>query len=115
MSQKGYTYNNRCFAGDTLIDKYLQMKITMDSTQRCIIALDMNNKILWQTSPWTLESFRSYDSSMNDSFRSNKIDAFFLNSKNAKRDPYIYLRFLKSPIAALIERKNGIFHLIGVM
>ncbi len=115
VSQKGYTYNNRCYPGDTLFDKSLKIKVIIDSTHRCVVALDMNNKVLWRTNPWTLGDFRSYDSSINNSFRSNRISAFFLLSKKEKADPYIYLRFLNSPTGAVIERKSGRFHLLGVM
>jgi hypothetical protein len=91
------------------------MKIFTDSTQRSLIALDFNNNRLWQTNPWSLQSFASYDSSMNTLFRSNRIIKFFLASNKSKKSPFVYLRFLYSPIAAVIERKTGKFHLIGVM
>lgn len=115
VGQKGYDYNNPCLPGDTIVDKFLKMKFMIDSTHRSLIALDLNDKILWQTNPWDREYFRSYDSSINNSFRSNRITAFFLSIIKKKSEPYIYLRFFNSPIAALIERKNGKLHLLGVM
>lgn len=113
--QKCGDYDHPCRPGDTLVDRYLKMKIIADTSHKCIIALTLDNTVLWQTNPWKNESSRTYDSSINDLFRSNRISAFFLDRKKTKSDPYIYLRFSNSAIAAVIERKNGKFHLIGVM
>jgi len=115
LSQKGYGDKTPCYLGDTLVDKQLKMKLFLDSTQKKLIAVDFNNKMVWQSSPWAFQSFISYDSSINDSFRSNRLTAFFLDTRKRKGDLYIYLRFFNSPIAAIIKRKTGEFHLIGVM
>ena len=115
ISQKCYDYKHPCHPGDTLVDKFSHTKFTTDTSHKYLIALDLNNKILWQTNPWTIQEFRSYDSSMNKSFRSNHISSFFLSSKRKKHSNFIFLHFHNSPIAAVIEKKNGIFHLLGVM
>ena len=115
FGQKGYNRDNPCNPGDTLIDRTFQLKFITDVCQKSIIALDFHNNIVWQTNPWTIDAFRSYDSTINNSFHTNHIRAFFLDFKKAKSDQYIYLRFFNSAIAAVIERKNGKLHLLGVM
>jgi hypothetical protein len=112
--QNCYDRTKPCHPGDTLVDKFLKLKFVTDNSRRSLIAFDRNNKILWQTNPWTNEYFNSFDSSMNSSFRINHITAFFLSGKRRKSNSYIYLEFLNSSITAVIEQKNGMLHLIGV-
>jgi hypothetical protein len=112
--QNCYDRTKPCHPGDTLVNKFLKLKFVTDNSQKSLIALDQNNKTLWQTNPWANESFNSFDSSMNSSFRLNHITAFFLSGKKGKSNSYIYLEFLNSPITAVVEQKNGMLHLIGV-
>ena len=115
-AQNCYDYKHPCNPGDTLIDKKTCIKFTTDTSGKGIIALDANNNLLWHTNPWNNEHFRSYDSSMNELFRANRISSFFFTKATKKKDSDVIVIMLKnSPVAVVIEKENGKLHVLGVM
>jgi hypothetical protein len=114
--KKGYDYKNPCHPGDTLFEKETFTKFVADSSGRFIIALDTKGNILWKTNPWNNQYFKTYDSSMSDSKKQNKIVSFFLTSigKTRKQANFIMLDFASSPVAAVIDKRNGNLQIIGV-